>query len=170
MMDGAVGKFLFRRAATIYYAGGFSFLLVLHGGGAWPPQLQLQQEQPQLVPHLQVLQSQPPPSVAASNPLELLHTHAQAVTVCHHIHRLTAAAMIESETKQIKGSFPTTYALLLAAAMTMVVVVEVASTSGDILQLRIRGSYTSVVRYMISYSAELFFMEKSAAIASCAVL
>jgi len=30
--------------------------------------LQLQQEQPQLVPHLQVLQSQPPPSVATSNP------------------------------------------------------------------------------------------------------
>jgi len=81
MMDGAVGKFLFRRAATIYYAGGFSFLLVLHGGGAWPPQLQLQQEQPQLVPHLQVLQSQPPLSVAASNPPELLHTHAQAVKV-----------------------------------------------------------------------------------------
>ena len=30
--------------------------------------MQLQQAQPQLVPHLQVLQSQPPPSVAASNP------------------------------------------------------------------------------------------------------
>ena len=154
MMDGAVGKFLFRRAATIYYAGGFSFLLVLHGGGAWPPQLQLQQEQPQLVPHLQVLQSQPPPSVAASNPPELLHTHAQAVTVCHHIHRLTAAAMIESETKQIKGSFPTTYALLLAAAMTMVVVVvEEASTSGDILQLHTRGSYTFVRRSAATDSA-----------------
>ena len=72
--------------------------------------------------------------------------------------------------RRIKQTIPTTYALLVAAAMTMVVVVEVASTSGDILQLRIRGSYTSVVRYMISYSAELFFMEKSAAIASCAVL
>jgi hypothetical protein len=31
-------------------------------------QLQLQQLQPQLLPHLQVLQSQPPPSTAASNP------------------------------------------------------------------------------------------------------
>jgi len=81
MMDGAVGKFLFRRAATIYYAGGFSFLLVLHGGGAWPPQLQLQQEQPQLVPHLQVLQSQPPPSVAASNPPELALLLAAAMTM-----------------------------------------------------------------------------------------
>jgi len=105
-------------------------------------------------------------------PAEHMHTHAQAVTVCHHIHRLTAAAMIESETKQIKGSFPTTYALLLAAAMTMVVVVvEEASTSGDILQLRIRGSYTSVVRYMISYSAELFFHGEicSDSIMCCAV-
>ena len=67
-------------AAPIYYAGG-AFSSCFHGGGAWPPQLQLQQEQPQLVPHLQVLQSQPPLSVAASNPPELLHTHAQAVKV-----------------------------------------------------------------------------------------
>ncbi|WP_215258549.1 hypothetical protein, partial [Escherichia coli] len=33
--------------------------------------MQLQQEQPQLVPHLQVVQSQPPFSVAISNPPEL---------------------------------------------------------------------------------------------------
>lgn len=79
MMDGAVGKILFSRRC--YY------ISMLLGGAspsssrsmAPPPQLQLQQEQPQLVPHLQVLQSQPPASAAASNPPELLHPHAVMV-------------------------------------------------------------------------------------------
>ncbi|MDK0841571.1 hypothetical protein P5E51_15875, partial [Clostridium perfringens] len=56
--------------------------------------MQLQQEQPQLVPHLQVVQSQPPFSVAISNPPEV--------------------------------------PLWVAAAMIMVLVVAVASTSGYI--------------------------------------
>lgn len=48
---------------------------------AGPAQLQLQQEQPQLVPHLQVLQSQPPPSVAASKPPALALVVGAARTV-----------------------------------------------------------------------------------------
>jgi len=50
--------------------------------------------------------------------------------------------------RRIKQTIPTTYALLVAAAMTMVVVAEVASTSGNILQLH--HTHRSVVRYMIS--------------------
>jgi hypothetical protein len=106
------------------------------------PQLQLQQEQPQLVPHLQVLQSQPPASVAASNPPELLHTPTQS-----WFSNVTAAAagggngsIGEDETNQLRMTIPAgtaTYALLVAAAMTMVVVLEPASTSGNILQLHI---------------------------------
>jgi hypothetical protein len=63
--------------------------------------LQEQQEQPQLVPHLQVVQSQPPFS--------------------------DSAIIIK----------PPELPLLVAAAMTMVVVVADASTSGNILQLHI---------------------------------
>jgi hypothetical protein len=72
---------------------------------SWPAgeaaQLQEQQEQPQLVPHLQVVQSQPP---------------------------FSASAIIV---------MPPELPLLVAAAMTMVVVVADASTSGNILQLHI---------------------------------
>ena len=71
-------------------------LLMLAGAGWWwRSQLQLQQEQPQAVPHLQVVQSQPPFSPAISNPPEV--------------------------------------PLWVAAAMIMVVVAAVASTSGNIL-------------------------------------